>query len=136
MNVFTETGRKLSKINVNRILSKTLKDNSRFLADQNISSWDEGQYPGGGFIEPPYTPFTVRKKIEKGQESDFVTLQDTGDFAKGVKAIVGGDFVEMDSTDSKSGDLKDKYGEEIFGIDDFTIRQIQDILINNVKELI
>ena len=70
------------------------------------------------FIEPFYTPFTVWMKKLKGDPYDRVTLYDTGAFQSAMYVSVFGDNVVFDSDDSKSGDLKEKYGEKIFGLTD------------------
>lgn len=133
MKVLNDIADKLERIDVNKTLAGVLEDNSEFLVEENIESLDEGKYPqSGDFIEPPYSPVTVKIKEEKGQQTDFVNLEDTGEFKADMLANVGSDFVEIDSTDSKSGKLKEKYGDQIFGIGDFTKRQIQEI---NIKKL-
>ncbi len=133
MNALNDIGQRFLKVDPEKILARVLIDNKDFLVEENIDSWNEGRYPeSGDFIEPAYTPFTVSKKKEKGQEYDFVTLQDTGSHADKTEATIGSDFVELDSTDSKSQKLKDKYGD-IFGIGDFAVKQIQEITINKTQ---
>ena len=70
-------------------------------------------------IGPPYAPFTVRLKKQKGQPSDRVTLKDTGDFYEGFIVERKGDSVIFTSTDWKTSDLVEKYGKDIFGLSEF-----------------
>jgi hypothetical protein len=78
----------------------------------------EGLLSTGEPTTPYYTPFTVAIKTAKGQPTDRVTLKDTGDFYNAMFVEVIGDSVVFDSKDYKSEDLKDKYGETIFGLSD------------------
>lgn len=72
----------------------------------------------GADIVPYYTPLTIRIKTEKGQETSFVTLRDTGAFqnAMVVEVNQASGLYFIDSTDSKVDDLEKKYGENIFGL--------------------
>lgn len=95
----------------------------RILADMEgtFTDWQRdrlfhGFYANGEPIVPPYTNFTIRIKASKGQETDRVTLLDTGAFYAGIFAKVEGEELVIDSTDGKSGDLKEKYGDDIFGL--------------------
>lgn len=95
----------------------------RILADMEgtFTDWQRdrlfhGFYANGEPIVPPYTYSTIRIKASKGQETDRVTLLDTGAFYSGIFAKVEGEELVIDSTDGKSGDLKEKYGDDIFGL--------------------
>lgn len=78
-----------------------------------------GQNADGSWVEPPYTPFTVELKEEKGQPTDRVTLKDTGDFYEGFIVERKGDVVIFTSTDWKTNALVEKYGDAIFGLSTF-----------------
>lgn len=67
-------------------------------------------------IFPPYAKLTVEIKTAKGQPTDRVTLKDTGDFYSGMFLRVNGNGLTEDSTDPKSLELQDKYGQKIFGL--------------------
>ncbi len=89
-------------------------------------------------IEPEYKPFTVQMKESKGQPSTRVTLKDTGSFYEEMYADPRGDKMYIDSKDSKSNELQEKYGDEIFGIqgeyrEPFTL-SVQEVMITNVRE--
>ena len=76
----------------------------------------EGFLSTGEATTPYYTPFTVAMKNLKNQPTDRVTLKDTGDFYNAMFVEVIGDIVVFDSKDYKSEDLKEKYGDYIFGL--------------------
>lgn len=65
----------------------------------------------------PYADRTIAAKQRKGQPTTRVTLRDTGDFHKGMHVVFtnehpGGFYIT--SSDSKTEELIDKYGQEIF----------------------
>lgn len=64
-----------------------------------------------------YKPFTIAIKRSKGEIYNRTTLLDTGDFYKGFKIKYNGlsNPFNIFSTDSKSSDLVEKYGD-IFGL--------------------
>lgn len=103
---------------------ETLGDEINRILDElcpQIEQWQRdrlyhGFYTNGEPIVPTYTDFTISIKASKGQETDRVTLLDTGAFYAGIFANVEGDEILIDSTDSKSTKLKRKYGEDIFGL--------------------
>lgn len=66
-------------------------------------------------------------------------LKNTGDFYKAMHVTVTKDEFEVDSTDEKSGDLKKKYGDKIFGLSEQHIQQFNteffnDALIQKIKK--
>ena len=83
----------------------------------------------GTEINPPYTPFTVMVKSEKGQPTDRVTLFDTGAFYDSLFAERNGGEIIFDATDEKRDKLVRKYGD-VFGLSDTQI----DILRESVNE--
>lgn len=89
-------------------------------ADVYVRQQKEQMFDGinseGLAIEPEYTMFTVIMKEAKGQPSTRVTLKDTGEFYQGIYAEMKSYGLEVDSKDSKSNALQEKYGDEIFGI--------------------
>lgn len=87
----------------------------------------------------PYKSLTIKIKQEKGQPTDRVTLRDRGDFYEGfyVRYFEGGFLIN--STDDKTQELKDKYGQDIFGLTNENISnllhtEIIPILIKQYKD--
>lgn len=106
------------KSNVDQIIIEEAKAFEAELIDLNT----EGQLAEGygsdeRAIKPFYTPFTKLLKGLKGQESEFVTLKDTGDFYGSFKVDFGNNQLTFGATDSKTSELVDKYGAHIFGLD-------------------
>lgn len=70
----------------------------------------------GTEITPTYSDLTIMLKDEKGQESRWVTLKDTGSFWSHMFVDVGNNSYEMGSADAKAASLEKKYGKKIFGL--------------------
>lgn len=82
----------------------------------------------------------MEKKKEKGRDPDIVTLYDTGAFYRDMFVDVGSDVIEIDSMDSKSDELKEKYGERIFGLTKSSKEEYVDealpVLVDKIKEIL
>lgn len=87
--------------------------------------YELGTYTTGASIEPPYTPFTVRVKRSKGQETGHVTLRDTGDFHKSIYVRFERDQMVVLASDPKTQKLANKYGKQILGFTDQDLAVIQ-----------
>jgi hypothetical protein len=79
----------------------------------------------------PYSPITVSIKKEKGQKTRMVTLRDEGDFHESFFLEARDEDFEIYATDVKTGELVEKYGDEIFGI---TEENIQDFIDSYLRE--
>lgn len=109
---------RLQNINVDRAAKMSLGQTREIFLDLNREQLLSGIRADKSKITPEYAYFTRRKKQEQGRDPDVVTLYDTGDFYRGMFLDVGSDLLEVDSTDYKSGELQEKYGEKIFGLTD------------------
>jgi len=62
-----------------------------------------------------YKPFTVAVKRSQGKDPNIVTLNDTGSFYKGFDLLyTDQNSIGVFSRDSKTPDLIEKYGKDIF----------------------
>lgn len=94
---------------------KILKANEHTVIDLNLSQLSHGQDSEGKPIGPPYKELTIEIKKEKGQPTNFVTLKDEGDFYRGF--FMSDELpAVLNSDDWKTNKLTDKYGSEIFGL--------------------
>jgi hypothetical protein len=75
-----------------------------------------GKRADGTEITPTYSDLTIMLKDEKGQESRWVTLKDTGAFWSDMFVDVGNNSYEVGSADAKAQSLEKKYGKRIFGL--------------------
>ena len=64
----------------------------------------------------PYKEFTIKKKKEKGQPTDRVTLRDTEDFHKSFFVDAKEEEFEIKAGDWKTERLILRYGDEIMGL--------------------
>lgn len=64
----------------------------------------------------PYASLTKRIKAAKHQPASRVTLRDTGDFHKSFFVKTSENEFEINATDWKTDELKEKYGGGIFGL--------------------
>jgi hypothetical protein len=75
-----------------------------------------GKRADGTEITPSYSDLTVMIKSEKGQETNWVTLKDTGAFWGNMFVDVNADSYTIGSADEKTQKLEKKYGVKIFGL--------------------
>lgn len=100
------------------IFRKAIRRTGVDLVDIQQEQMYEGLDANGQPIQPAYTPFTIAIKKTKGQPTDRVTLKDTGSFYRKQFARFHADHAVIDSKDKKTAELKQKYGEDIFGLND------------------
>lgn len=100
------------KAEIPNIIDRTQQDliqlNQSQLFDKGVNADNEELQP--------YTFLTEFFKREKGQPFDRTTLKDTGAFYAGFNIKTSDQFIIFDSTDSKTSDLEQKYGNRIFGL--------------------
>ena len=107
---------RVQKLDTDQVIQDAIEETKDHIADLQAEQMHKGQESTGDMINPPYRFSTVAIKRKKGQPSDRVTLQDTGAFYKGLYVNVTSDSVRIDSTDSKTTKLVEKYGPDIFGL--------------------
>lgn len=99
------------KRSINRITKRIVEENKSilegYITDDQLL--EKGETDTGASIEPPYTSFTISLKKKKGQQTNWVTLKDTGAFHKSIKIIPQSSQMTVISDDSKARDLQDKY---------------------------
>lgn len=73
---------------------------------------------GKGVRLEPYSPYTIALKRLKGEVYNRTTLLDEGDFYDNMYLTASGGHYYINSSDSKSEMLTDKYGEHIMVLTD------------------
>lgn len=102
------------------------------MADMNVEQMLSGIAANGRPITPEYRSDAYAQfKRATGGKAPFGTpdLHLTGDFHEGLFARYDGNSIVFGSTDSKAGDLADKYGNDIFGLTDENKEDIKDGVI-------
>lgn len=107
---------KLKSIDVLNAAQRSIDNTKEYYASQQKLQLFQGIGSDDLEIIPSYAAKTKAIKTKKGQPIDRVTLRDTGAFYSGITIDVIGEIINVDSTDSKSVDLQQKYGGEIFGL--------------------
>lgn len=94
--------------------------------------FDEG-IDGKGNRLLEYKPFTIAIKRQQGQPTNRTTLFDTGSFYRGFDLIfTDQNAIGVFSRDSKTPDLIDKYGADIFTFTTSNIKEIDGIFEENL----
>ena len=120
---------KLEEFGLELIRDPEFADNATEL---NVEQQLAGERSDGTTIEPPYRAFTIRKKIEKGQPIDRVTLEDEGDYHNSLRIRAYENKFEIFATDWKSDQLNDKYnsgGSQILGLQDKSIDELRSFML-------
>jgi hypothetical protein len=115
-----------AKIDFIDLAGEVLLDMSDFIAELNRNQMQKKGIRGDGTeITPLYTELTDFLKTRKGQRTDHVTLKDTGSFHNSITADIYGNDLILDATDSKTSDLLDKYGDEVLGLTNESIKLLR-----------
>ena len=112
-------------------INEYMEDITRSIEDEikeiNVhQQYDLGQDRNGDAITPEYAESTIRYKRRKGQPTDRVTLQDTGQYHDTFKIRYEDEGFELYANDWKAGFLDKKYGKEIYGLQDEAAMQLAD----------
>jgi hypothetical protein len=107
---------RIKKVDTNHIAVTSIEDSANGFIDKQRDQMYEGINSDGKQRKPVYAPTTVAIKKRKGQRTDVVTLQDTGDFYGGQFIEVRDDVIVIHSADNKTAKLVEQYGETIFGL--------------------
>jgi len=124
----------LPTINVYVLVRNAILQKERGILDLNRRQMFAGNDANENPITPEYTPFTVFLKEEKGQPTDRVTLNDTGEFYSSMFLQPFGDEFEVQATDSKTTSLREKYGIDILGIADSDLDDAAELIKDTLIE--
>lgn len=132
-------------LDAGRIAKEIVRDNDNILIDMNAQDqlFDKGVNRLGVRIDEyrPYSPFTIKVKIEKRQPYDRVTLKDTGEFYDSFYVETAEDRFYIKASDEKADWLIKKYGAEIFGLTNEALAEfindyVKDEAVKKVKEIL
>jgi hypothetical protein len=97
-------------------LQEAVIETSGEMITLNQGQMSLGKRADGTEITPTYSDLTIMLKDEKGQESRWVTLKDTGSFWGDMFVDVNANSYSLSSADEKTQKLEKKYGNKIFGL--------------------
>ena len=88
-----------------------------------------------------YSPYTIMKKLEKGQPFDRVTLKDTGEYYDSYRIVApsGADYIMIITNPIKEGkNIEQEWGGYIVGLNDenkqWLIDEVRQRIIPKLKE--
>lgn len=118
------------------ITDKVLDDNADVYADMNVEQQVNYGIKADGSQIGQYSPFTIKLKQKKGQETRFVTLEDTGDYHKAFFGKVQSGKLIISSKDNKLNELKKKYGDTFGLIPDLRRRVSREMVLPDLVKTI
>lgn len=130
MNAIEKVMNKLIRLpgTMDDILADVLLRNRSEVEEIQAEQQRLGQDAEGTFIGDLRSPAYARNKKARGGIAPFgkVDLRNTGAFQRGINMRIANKAVFLDSNEQKSPDLKEKYGEEIFGLNDESIQKMKE----------
>jgi len=111
---------KVEKISINDLIQDTLYDTRTDYVHVQQDQLKHGLRQDGSIIGKYKNPAYASLKERLGSVAGYgnINLYLTGDFNKGVFAEVRDEGILAGSIDSKALDLEDRYGSDIFGLND------------------
>lgn len=109
----------LYKLDFNQLMIEAVKEHENTIIDLNKVQMRSG-YDSEGEIKPKYRSKYLRKKqrLSTYKAGSCVDLYLTGMFQGQMAARFTGNDLEIYSSDSKAPDLLEKYGEQIFELNE------------------
>lgn len=111
-----EMQRRLRGFDLLSELQESVIETSGDIITLNQGQMSLGKRSDGTEITPSYSDLTIMLKDEKGQETRWVTLRDTGSFWGDMFVDVNASSYSLSSADEKTDKLRKKYGDKIFGL--------------------
>ena len=129
--------KKLKSFDLEKAILKvvSLNDQKALNLNRDVQLFDEGSDAKGNFLDPPYTDLTVFLKGLAGQPTNRVTLRDTEAFHNSFFMDASKFPVRISATDPKTKELSDKYGEDIFGLDDESQATFNDHILSDIQDV-
>lgn len=130
------------KVNIDDIMFNILKQEDDVIeliielnTEEQLFQGVDGKGRELADIGGTYAPITVAIKRTENQPFDRVTLKDTGDFYKSFYVVPLKDGFEIVADTIKDGqNLEDRWGNEIIGLNELSIEQLQAFLVPLVIE--
>ena len=114
-----ELYRRVNELDIKSNLPIAVAETSYAIAELNKLQLSEGKYRTGEYLNPLYSnPFYANYKqgLNSTPPSGVPDLRLTGSFYDAFHVNLDGMYYEIDSTDNKSEELKEKYSDDIFGL--------------------
>lgn len=126
--------KRVEKINQNEIVDKSINDTSDLYANLQVEQQLQGLKADGSQM-PFYSYASV---IIFGKEPGPIKLRDTGAFQTEIIAWANNGLIDVRSEDWKDSMLRERYGEDIFGLSDKYKQEyrqeLEPVTINNFRK--
>lgn len=136
MTVISGIIKRFQRLNPNALVRAVIVPELNFIEQLQRQQLLAGTDSRGSKITPEYKESTRRKKIRQGKDPNKVTLKDTGRFHRAIRAEQRGNSIAITSTDSKTGELTTKYGDQIFGLNEENLDQVRRLVAQPLIERI
>ena len=121
---------------IDKIIKDAAERNNDELADIQTDQMQKGKNAIGGNIGSLRSPSYGQRKKNRGGRAPFlqVDLKNTGKFQRGVFAKVAATGILLDSSDSKTSELKEKYDKNgsIFGYNEDSKGLVREVLVPTI----
>lgn len=112
-----------------RIISDIIQNNEWEIVDMNTQNqlYEQGITATGISIADydPYSDYTIKLKMMKGQPVDRVTLRDEGDFHRSFEVETDNEKMTIVASDKKTVKLLHRYGDDIMGLTQENIEKFE-----------
>lgn len=129
---------KYLKANALQFLEVGIKNTEKELIDLQQDQMAVGENAEGDMIGRLKNEEYAKRKKQKGGIAKFgqVDLKNTGDFYDAIFVKIAKKYIEISSSDFKTDGLEEKYGEIIFGLNEYYKVKYAEILIMELQDLI
>lgn len=134
MGKLADIARKLKGLKMEESVLNSFRKNSPQIIDLNLAQLDSGKDSMGELLQPPYRdPGYAKMKLHLNPKG-VVDLKLSGEFWEGFFIEAESFPISFMSTDLKTGKLVDKYGKQIFGLDETSLGTAKEIVLPEVRE--
>lgn len=130
----------LHDFNLENLIDIELEKLENKIVELNRQQIKFGNRADGTDIRPEYARMTIGLKRESGTLTNndpfIVNLYDTGSFYAGFYVLITPKEVIIDSSDGKTSELRTKYGEKIFGLNEQNLATILNEIKTNILDYV
>jgi len=125
---------------IRKIINRAIVENQEEILDLNIAQLESGKDSNDAYLdEYEYDSYAKMKKgppYNSKAPLGIPNLRLEGDFHEGFIMEPDGDDFNITSTDSKTDRLRDKYGDDIFGLNKRNIGEAASLILEDtLKEI-
>lgn len=136
MSTINQQIKSFKKHNFEKVLLNVIKDHDNEIIDLNADDqlFTKGVDSDGDSL-PEYKSSEYRRLKRMLNPNSVTDLKLTGDFHQGFYVDAGRFPINIDSRDSKTGELVRKYGENIFGLTDENLVEFAQSILSSIQNM-